>query len=472
MSSISIASPGLQAPVAASRMTATNRATMGPTAAQDGAVLPSSVLTLGSIATDEVTYANPKTVQGRLQVPIRAWTSQPRDDISALMARNSSASTGGLADKWRGLGSALLSRFENKALDTINYQQTLVDRLPPEGVDTTATGATEALDAQALKAVKDGAATVNLKIQTQSGQAVALKITVNPGAEGVNAGMGVELSTSGPLSEGEREALSRLAEGLDKALEGLGQPDKLKLDLSGLMDYDSNALASLDLTVENPKADQALSSFKLHLGADQKTVEIKGKAGDVSLNLAAATPLGPANAQQRQSAIDEHLSRFDAAAQRSRADGALLSLFKDAFSQLHTARAGQATTPQDEPLSPVLSRQVKPLQSGLADFEASFGGNFQKTNDRGAINETGRADHEFSQKTEVKRTGIAGDLAIKQTQSEKLDAHSIKSRFGGMLDTSAGNYDILKVKDSSTSTTLIETARNKLTEASRSTEQH
>lgn len=466
MNSISMAAPGLPSSLVAGRLAVSLRAPALLPQARDAAPDASTSVTLGNTAaSDEVVYTRPKAAQEPLRVPVRLWASPQQDAISALMASNANTgAAGSLADQWRGLGGALLSRF---ATTDAAYGQTLADLAPPEGAEA---GAVDA--AQALGGVPDGAATVKLGIRTLSGQTVELTIAANLGAEEAQGprGLQVGVSSSGPLSERERQALARLAEGFDQVLEGLGQPDRLQLDLAGLMDFDGDVLAGLDLSVRNPKADQALSSFSLHLGSDSKTVDLKGAAGELSLNLAKGLPLGPADVPQRQSAIDEHLRRFDAAAERSHADGALLALFKQAFSQLHSAPAGQADA-SAEALSPRLVRQLQPLHSGLEDFQASFRGDFERTNSRGAVNEKGRADYQVSQKTTVKPGGAPGELAIDQARDEKLEAQSIRSRFGGMLDTRTGNYDVHKVRDHNTSTTAIETAKGQLVRASRSTEQ-
>jgi hypothetical protein len=421
--------------------------------------------TINSAITD-VIYSKPQAVEESLFGSTRAWATNTQDDVSVLMARNRDrASLGSLADQWRGLGGALLSKL---AATGTGYKQSLVDYSISKGVERT-----QAMDNLAQSGVQNGAASVSLTVKTRSGQSVELKILVNSGLSGGNRGIQVEVTSSGTLSSAERKALADLAEGFDQALEGLGQPDKLKLDMSKLMDYDSSALASVGLTVKNPQAKQALSSFSLHLGTDQKTLAFKGALGEVALNLDTDMPFGPSSltsAQQRQSAIAAHLKNFDAAAERSHADEALLALFKDAFTQLHSAPSSQATA-QADLLTPALTRQVQPLLSGLADFQASFSGDFEKTNDLGAVNEIGSVDYQLSQQTTVKRTGTLGDASITQTQSEKLDARYLKSRSGLMLDTSSGNYDIYKINDRSSSTTSIEIANKMLIGAVKTTEQ-
>src|SRR2546427_9179433 len=107
------------------------------------------------------------------------------------------------------------------------------------------------------------------------------------------------------------------------------------------MDFDRSVLSGLDLDIKNPKPSQPLSSFSLHVGADGRSVAMKGAAGELAVNLEADAPVG-ARASQRQAALDQHLKRFDAAPQRGPADPALGDMFKSAFRQLHNAHAPAA----------------------------------------------------------------------------------------------------------------------------------
>ncbi len=427
---------------------------------------PSTIVTLDRSASDiqSLVYGRPAALDAGLQAasPARVWAAPAQDTISARMARNGNLGTHTLAEQWRGLGGALLSRL---AATQTDYQQAMAD-----GVATDSTGAVD--HRKALSDVLNGATKVSLKIQTRSGQTVELTIVVNSGTGGGNRGLQVAVTHSGPLSDTERDALARLADGFDKALEGLGQAGTPTLDLTGLMAFDTTALASLDLKVDNPGPRQALSSFTLHLGADRKQIALKGQAGEMALRLDTGTPLGAAGTQQRQAAIAQYLQQFDAAAQRSHADAALVAQFKDAFAQLHSAPTDK-TAAQADGLSPPLASRVLPLLSGLADFEASFGGDFEKPNARGAVHEIGRVDYQVSQKTGTQRggaAGAAGAVTITQTQSATLDAHYLQSRHGGQLQVASGNYDLTKIHDQSTRTTLIETARDLLLGAVQTTD--
>lgn len=462
MSSISSVGSGLLAGLTASLTSANLRPPAVAAPTDDKAPTPSTRVTLDSQPAIDVVYTRPVPAGEPLFSTARAWASPPQDDISALMSRNVKTARGSLAEQWRGLGGAMLSRF---ASTPANYRQAMVDYMAP-GV----AGATGALGTQALSGVQDGAAKVSLKIQTRSGETVELTLLVNTGAGGGNRGLQVEITSSGTLSATERDALAKLADGFDQALEGLGQPGRPRLDLSGLMGYDSSVLSRVDLSVQNPIPSQALSAFTLRLDGSQKSVAIAGESGEIALDLDLATPMGATSAQQREAAIAQHLQQFDAAAQRSHADAALVALFKDAFTQLHATPPGQAV-PQADALSRTLGKQVQPVLSGLMDFEARFGGDFEKTNDRGAVDEIGRADYQLSQKTTMRRHGLTDAVSFSQTQTEQLEAYYLQSRHGGMLDTSQGNYDLTKIKDRNTTTTLIETAQDMLTSAVKHTQQ-
>lgn len=432
-------------------------------AAQEG---QGTQVTLGQPVEASVIYARPQPVElGQFRLT-RAWASQDRDDISTLMARSLGlGSSASLADRWRGLGGALLSRI---AATQSDYRQTVADYEAPAATGSIAGSAdAQALDKAALSDVSQGAATVSLKIRTQSGQSVELKITTNDGSEGGSSGLQVEVKSSGTLSKAESAAIAQLADGLDEALEGLGKPGKPQLELGKLMDFDRSVLSGLDLDIKNPKPSQPLSSFSLHLGADGRSVAMKGAAGELAVNLESDAPVG-ASATQRQAALDQHLKRFDAAAQRGRADAALVDMFKSAFSQLHNAQA--PAPPGSIAALSGLERSVQSMQSGLADFQASFSGDFENTNEFGAVTEIGRAEYQVGQKTTRQSSGTAGE-SIAQVVTESLNAESKKARNRSMLDLQSGNYDLTKVQDSRTITTLIETAGKQVTGALRKTQE-
>lgn len=469
MGTMSVTSTNLSTPALASDTqrrpaASASQAAVSSAAPQGGGAAASTVLSLDSRPTESVVYTKPAAVEESAATRRQAWASPAQDDVSALMARNSGRSRSeGLAGQWRGLGGALLNQFASTGMA---YRQTLV-HYSTSGM---APAATAALDATALAGFSSNAAKVSLSIQTRSGQTVELRIAVdNASALGRN-GLQVEISASGPLSASEKKALAQLADGLDQALEGLGQSDPPQLDITGLAGFDRSALHSLDLVVKNPQADQPLSSFALHLGADRSTLALNGSLGKVDVDVDAAMLLGASSAQQREASLAALLRSFDAAADRSHADSRLVGLFKDAFSQLHTS-AAEAAAPTGA-LRPALASQIQPLHSGLADFTASFSGAYERTGRYGGVIETGNVDYRLSQQTVLEPIPGTDDVTATQTQDATLNAQSLRSRGGVMLDTGAGNYDVFTVQDQTRTTTTASTVDGKLAVAQRQTEQN
>ena len=115
--------------------------------------------------------------------------------------------------------------------------------------------------------------------------------------------------------------------------------------------------------------------------------------------------------------------------------------------------------------------RIQPLLSGLADFEASFSGDFERTGRYGGVIEKGNVDYRLSQQTEVTQTAGAEDLRAEQTQEEQLQGQYMQSRGGVMLDLASGNYDVFTVEDRTRTSTKVETVKGKLSEATRQTEQ-
>lgn len=537
MNFIASAGPGLLDRLAASRAAVSFRPAGVSSRAADAASPAASTagtrVTLDAATTDAAVYARPSAPGAG---PRRVWAKAGDDGLSELMSRNSGKEAHTLSDRWRGLGGALLKQLADTGE---RYRQTLADVMPalpdagatdPAASAANAEGtgsadpaaAAAALQQQALSGVATNATTVSLKVQTRSGQTVELKIGVNSGASGGTRGLQVEVSSSGPLSGAERDALARLSDGLDRALEGLGDGVPA-LDLSGLTGFDADGvLTGLDLRIDHPDASAdrpgQLRSFSLQLGAEKKSLSLRTTSGEMALEVDAAatsraTSSAPASGR-RWSAIDQLLQQVDAAAERSRADAAMTKSFKDAFRQLQappadpdeTRRADDARRPDaDEgrerlrdaastlavrpaanvvnggavdaldpstmaPMSDGLRAQTQALQSGLADFQASFSADSQRTSRIGSVQEAGHAEYRIGQTTSERPNAATGGRSITQTQTETLSASFQKSRTY-TLDRAGGNYDATTVEDSKTVTTLIDTTRDSIARAMRKTDE-
>ena len=404
----------------------------------------------------------------------KTWASSPAGDaISTLMARNYGTTPrdrDNLANQWRGLGSALLSKLSAATTEPVDFRQTMLVGIDP----------TQSLDDQ-FSNLQRKAATVTLQIKTRSGQTVDLQIAVNnqprlPNAS-ANPGIQVAVSSSGALSDAERQALATLSDGLEEALAGLGQSESPTMDLAGLMNYDRSVFSGLSLDIVNPTASAAVGAFSLRLGEHENTLAFKGTAGQIDLRLDVTPPLSADNAQQRQAALAQQLQLIDAAAERGHADAALVDLFKSSFTQMHQAaapgeRIGEGVLGASSALpGPGFTEQAQPLLSGLTDFEASFSGDFTRNNRWNSVTEKGHVEYEISQKTEVQTDPRKDTASIVQEQSEQLKSQYAKARNEGMLDIPSGNFDRYRIQDRRTVTTLLEAAKDRLTNAVQKTDQ-
>jgi hypothetical protein len=479
---------------------------------QIAAASPSTRVTLGkSDDGASVVYGDPRAKATAGLV----WSSPvgTDDSVSALMARNRGLSSYKLADQWRGLGGALLNRF---AQTGENYTQTMVDdQAFYSGVDLDALSPEEKTQRAAdilakqtadLAGVATNAPSAGLKIQTRSGQSVELKISVSAGTNDI-VGMKVDLKASGAMTTKERTAIEQLANGLDRALEGLGRDDAVELDLSGLMGYDRDVIAGVDLTADNDApAGWTLGSFSLHLDDDKRSIALKGSEGEINLNVDLNTQPANTPAQQRIAAMQSTLDRMDSAGDRGHAGRAVVKQMKSAFKLLQAATATEdddsqagknvkpnalaepatnATTDAATRTASARALAVKPLSttalhpvdakaasqlSGLADFDASFGSDTYRTNRFGSANEASQSHYQLSQKTTTNNASNGGRSVV-QTVSEQLSARILKaSGPDAMLDVRNGDYSTTDIHDSSTVTTLIDAAANGATRVLRKTD--
>lgn len=438
------ANPVLAAPASAA---VTTRVQAAQQVAARQQTQPAAAVTAPASTVLEISSTTPKprpavyTVAATLSP---AWVAQPKDNISARMASNSAM--GSLGGQWSQLGGMLLSHLSS---NNTGYSQTLLTR--PD--------ATRDLDMQ-MRGVRSGAATVSLDITTRSGQKVQLHIAANG-----SQGMHVEIHSSGPLSTTERQALATLSEGLDRALAGLGKEGAPAINLSGLMDYDRKALASLSLNVNAPQgSNTSLQSLRLHLNDRTQTLDLATTTGgQVSVRLNPSTALASAESPHKQAALSQHLQHIQTAADRSHADAELVALFTSSLMQMHGMPASASTS---TPMPPALGAQVAPLLSGLADFEASFSGSAQRTNSKGAITEQSQTTFHTSQRTESRYHADTGNLQMAQTVQTRLDATIHQAPHpDGMLDMDSGNYTTQTIHDLHTQQTLIAAQNNLLTQA-------
>ncbi|WP_395063391.1 hypothetical protein [Paraburkholderia silvatlantica] len=185
------------------------------------ALSSSTVVTIPSASGLAVlqTYTPEGTLAGT--APVLSWASDNSDIVSLRMMANYAAQT--MAGHFAGLGSALLDRFKTTGGD---YAQSIsiasASGLAPVGQGSNG---------------PDGQ--IGLTIRTKSGVTVEIEL----GSE--DGGLSVSIKSSGTLGESERAALAKLSDGFQQAIDGLSAVPP-KLDLSGLAQFDTSALASVN----------------------------------------------------------------------------------------------------------------------------------------------------------------------------------------------------------------------------------
>jgi hypothetical protein len=426
-------------------------------AAAPSALQPGIEVTLGSVPTVDNLYT-------KLAPPVSnklAWATPPIDGISQLMENNlkSHSKSGDLSALFSGLGSRLWNDFLATQSD---FHQAAVIYRPTQSKAPDADAA--AIDAtNALRNAKSIQNNIGLKIFTASGKEVDIAITFGGDGSSIKDSLSVDIHTSESLSVAEQVAIAKLSKGFDAALQGIGK-DSTQVDVSGLIDFDTKILSSVDLKVRIAPELNALRSLDLHADANRRSFTLQSEAGNVSVNVNLSSPAPLGSADQQQSAVQRYLDQFDAANRRGHGDATLLDQFKDAFSQLHSAYPAAHQQPYRALFASRLSAEDRSVLSGLADFQASMSGDFDNSATYGFVTEAGHLDYQVAQDTQTRGTDKSTGLSVAQTQSAILESVFTKSR-SGVLDTEQGNYDIYRINDNTSTTTSFAYANDKLKNA-------
>ena len=306
---------------------------------------PAVSVSLGQSATpaDARTYA----ISGRT-VAAPAWERQPDDAISSLMAGNLVYGPSGT--RFNGLGAAMLKRF---GADAGDFSQSV-------------TLAAQGTSASALHTDADNQ--IKLSIRTASGATVEL------GLGSQDDGMAVQIKVSGgELTEAESKALTQLSGAFQEAIDGLSAfPPRLAL--GGLTKFDPAVLSSIDFKA-SIKADGkgAINTLEFHADAKSRSVNATGPSGTVKVDVDLSNPTILGNSTQQAQAMTRYLQQVDAAGSRGRGDAVLVSMFKDAFSQMNSNYGVTAPVAgREAPGVIALNAGDHSLLSGLADFNASM----------------------------------------------------------------------------------------------------
>lgn len=323
------------------------------------------------------------------------------------------------AVRFKGMGAAMLRQFD--------------------------TGAAVPVTQAALPDTVDNKFT--LGIVTRSGVKVDLTLA------SLDDGMAFEASASGELSDAERKALSSLAMGFQAAIDGMAMDDP-QVRIGMLQGFDSTALQSVDFHAEVKQAalPPATQTLDFHADGHQRKVSLDGPSGhaDVAVDTGKLASLGTRSQQAK--AINSYLKQFDQAAGRGHGDAKLMTMFKDAFSDM--SRTAVRDTPRDTGLSLPgqwqLADEDHAALTGLADFSASV------TQAPAWSNPLRASEKDSFSYTVSQQTRIDGerrdDRTVSQTQQARLTAqfHAPLKRGGALqLDVTpqSQNYEYHRIDD-------------------------
>jgi len=429
--------PLLSVPTYVTPTSSSSASSSSSTAAATTAPAASTTTSLGQAASPSlVLYSASGLLDATSSLPRAVWEAAQTDAISTRM--NADVRAGDLGSHWKGLGRALMDQATLLGPDNASYSQSvMVSDQARQG----SSGVQAILRDQLHRFGSDG---VSLSVTTASGAQVELSLSSN------SDGVAVDLKlTAGKLTDEERAALGQLGDAFEAAVQGLaGQPPTLSL--SGLTQFDSSQLASIDLKASLSGG----TSVQFHADASQRSLALSNTAGSMKVQVEAGKDAISGSAEQRQRAIANYLQQFDSAADRGHADGALTTLFKDAFSQLNgsAGSAGAASASAAPRLA--ASSDDRSMLSGLADFTASLTGATSTPNPL-RHDEVDGFDYQVSQHTTLSGSSQA-DRDIQQRSSSSLKAsyhESLQADLPLRLDTSrqSQNYTYHQIDDQASS---------------------
>lgn len=325
---------------------------------------PSTIVDIGSLSTpietDLVYDASDLGSAPSRSVRDQAWQTPATDPVSALIAKNFDAlKTSG---RYTGLGQALLDRFKTTQDD---FRQALTRISSASGSPRDIAEASAAAFDRLKTAPTDK---ISLSIRTASG------LTVNLSVFSSSNGLGVEVSSSGELSQTEREALTGLSGAFEKALNALAEQPP-RVDIGDLGNFDTSVLKSVDLKAQLTQETGKAFSLEFHSDSTTRSLKASGAEGEVDISLDLSKPLIRGAEAQRNKAISNYLKQFDAAAVRGRGNAELVKLFKDSFAGIHASMPPAASSLQNIVTSAAqdsLEDTEQALLTGLADFKAQI----------------------------------------------------------------------------------------------------
>ncbi|MFK0310978.1 hypothetical protein ACIQUF_06985 [Pseudomonas sp. NPDC090233] len=410
---------------------------------------PSTVVSLGQpiASVDTRTYTAKGTTNPTQSQYV--WERNGLDKLSMYMA--SAVQSSSASARFQGLGAALLEQLSANGGQRISQSGLMIS-------DSTTTDPL-LLSLQQARLREHATNTVTFNLTSASGATVTL------GLYSSAAGLAVDADVQGgTLTSQELQGLAALADSFQSALNGLTQ-EPPRLQLGALVKLDPSLFTGLQLNARLDTASGVQQTFDLQLDQDTRSLKLQGPSGEVKMNLDTQGGALLGSQAQRQAAVANYLTQFDAAQKRGQGDEQLMALFKDAFRQLNSVDDISPRPATHDTAQNTISRL---LLSGLADFDASITQVVQKINPL-RPEEVDHFDYKVSQSTT--RKGSAANLTLQQDQQANLKAawHKGPNPLVDLVltrDSESQNYRYHEVEDYSRSTTRLGFSNHALVEAS------
>ncbi|MBZ5790664.1 hypothetical protein K8353_11140 [Burkholderia contaminans] len=402
---------------------------------------PSTIVTIPSslgVAVLE-TYTPDGTLAG--VAPTVATANDSRDAVTLRMLGNyTTART--MTAQFSGVGSALLDRFKTTDSDF------------SQSVSTTG--------GIGLPSLQGPDGKIHLAVKTNSGVTVDIELDSGGGS------LSASITSSGKLSDSERSAVAQLADGFQRAIDSLGATPP-KLDLSGLTQFDTSALASVNFQYNATNDGSANISASYSQSRASRSLSIKSAEGVIDVSVDTSNSALWGTSSQRAASVASYLQQFDQANSRGHGNAALMSMFEDGFAQMNADYG----TPSGQVLpgaayAPALQQANQAMLTGLGDFSASIKDATTSPNPMHP-GEVDSFSYQVSQTTQL--TGSQRDGQIMQRQQSHLSASYHRALSGGgepVLTSSrlSQNYRYVQIDDSASSTVQMATKRGVLLAAS------
>ena len=419
---------------------AANPATAGASTSTSGAT--------GSSGSGSSTVVSLGGASGDTPAKALVWENRTRSTAANMMARNFNQQPA--SGRLQGLGGELLKQV---AYDGEDFSQSV--QQAPGGVQADTYDMLVSPTQISQHGLGDNQ--VALTITTRSGVKVELKLDAGDNS------IAIEAHSSGKLNESERKALGKLAEAFQQTIDGLAvQPPHI--NVGGLTQFDHGVLSSVDLKGQFKVGPAQTQQLAFHADSAQRTLSFSGPEGSAKINVDLSQPASWGSKEQQAKALNKYLQQVDQAGARGQGNGAMITMFKDAFTGMNSDYGTPAISPRI-----TLTDQDRAMTTGLADFSASFA-QTEVASNPARITEKDSFAYELSQKTNITGTSQL-DRGISQQQQSHLRARyhapvKADARLALDLSPNSQTYKYITIDDAASSTTNIVYDKGVLAKAS------